>query len=104
MADMPEKDWRFLRSIQDMLIERLSERLNAEIAAILSRRDLTARAKRVKVHEAAQRHYRIVAECFDHWKRSNIWLACRAMVKHGVFEEIDLAALTAETAEHIQSM
>jgi hypothetical protein len=104
MADMPEKDWRYLRSIQDDLIERVSEKMNAEVAVILAQDDMTARAKRVKVYEIAQQTHYLIMDCFDHWKRSNIWLKCRAMMKHGVLEEKDLEHLTPETADHIRSM
>jgi hypothetical protein len=104
MADMPGKDAHYLRGIRDALIERVSDNMIAEIGAILVRPDLTARAKRVEIHELAERHHNTIAVCFDDWKRSTMWLKCRLMVKHGILDEKYLAGLTSETAEHIKAM
>ncbi len=104
MAEMPGKDAHYLRGIRDALIDRASEKMNAEVGAILARADLTARAKRVEVHRVVQRHHHMIALCFEDWKRSTMWLKCRLMVKHRILEEKDLAGVSSETAEHIRAM
>jgi hypothetical protein len=98
MIEMPKSDWRDPHGIVDSLIERASKRMNEAVAEVLSRTDLTERAKRSTIEEVAKNHRQIIRDCFDGW------LKCRLLVAHGMIEEGDLGPLTSETAEHIRSM
>jgi hypothetical protein len=49
MIEMPESDWRYLQRIVGMLIERASRRMNLSVSEVLSRSDITERAKRAKI-------------------------------------------------------
>lgn len=104
MNEMLKSDWRYLHGIVDALIERASKRMNEAVAEVLSRTDLTERAKRSTIEDMAKNHRQIIRDCFDGWSHSDIWIKCRLLVAHGLIEEGDLGFLTSETAEHIRSM
>lgn len=97
MHDFPESDWRFLRSIQAEMLEELSSRINKEVASILASTGLSENEKRGRVYGAVHDRDRIVAECFDDWRRSRALERVLSLRKHGLLKPQHLASLTPET-------
>ena len=69
---IPEKDWKYLRSIQSELLSSLCKKINDEATEILASREMTEHDK----YRALYRHMlasdEIIAQCFDDWRRSTI--------------------------------
>lgn len=104
MSDFPEKDWKYLASIKQGLLEALSLRINEQARSLLDEEGVTEFEK----SRALYRHVRdsddIVAECFDDWRRSRFFLRCIALRKHGLLTDEHMACLSARTQESIKSL
>lgn len=102
MSDLPsERDWRYLRSIFEEMVEELSRRLNDEVRATLARSDLSENEKRRAVYDLVQKNDRTVADCFDDWRRSRLFERCLALRKHGLLTSERLEGLTPEFRQMI---
>ena len=101
MWEIPERDWRYLRSLHDEMLEELSRRINDEVRRVLARADLSENEKRGKAYEIVRKRDRIVADCFDDWKRSRIIERCWSLRKHGLLKPEHLEKLTPETQKAI---
>jgi hypothetical protein len=102
MPDIPaERDWRYLRSIFDEMLNELSRRLNDEVRATLARSDLSENEKRRAVYDLVQTNDRAVADCFDDWRRSRLFERCLALRKHRLLTPERLANLTPEFQQMI---
>jgi hypothetical protein len=102
MKEIPEKDWRYLRAIKETLVERLSGHINAEVLTLLARPELTEREKRTRVYEIVREQDRVVAACFNDWRRSNVLAKCQVLKAHGLLDAEILAKLTPGTAASLR--
>ena len=93
---IPERDWKYLRSIQAELLEELSRRSNDAIKKIFDRHGVSEMEKRQLVYDSVHKFDKVVASCFDDWRRSTILERCWALQKHKL--------LKPEHVEHLDSM
>lgn len=97
MRTFPEKDWKYLRSIEAELLAKLCGRINQEALEILQSTDMAEHERYLRLY----RHYRdsdkIVADCFDDWRRSNIELKLLLMRKHKLLSVEMVGRLSEET-------
>jgi len=99
VRQIPERDWKYLRSIEQELLAKLCGRINREALEMLQ-------SPAVGEHEGylrLYRHYResdkIVADCFDDWRRSNIVLKLLLIRKQKLLSAEMVANLSEETRE-----
>lgn len=95
--DIPEADWRYLRSIEQGMIEELAKRINDEVRQMLAREDISEHEKRGRVYGIVHDQDRIMAACFDDWRRSKMFERCLALHRHGLLKPHHLEKLTPET-------
>jgi len=104
MKPIPEADWKYMRSIQKELQDRLCGNLldsfQKEMAENKSGRSTydVYRAIYRLVHESD----RIIGDCFDDWRRSNLFEKLLFLLKHKVISENELQRLTPETRERME--
>ena len=99
--DIPEQDWKYLRSIQEVMLEELARRINDEVREILSRDGVSENEKRGRVYDIVRRRDRIVAECFDGWSRSKMYERCWSLRTHGLLRPEHIEKLTPETQKAV---
>ena len=99
---IPEKDWKYLRSIQPGLLSSLCERINRKALDILKSRELPESEKYRKLFQHVQASDEIVARCFDDWRRSNIHLKIIALCQNNLLREEHLRCMSAETREPVR--
>jgi hypothetical protein len=97
MNGIPERDWKYLRSIYDEMLNELSLRINQEVLKIITREGISESEKRLKVYDVVMKRDRIVGDCFDDWRRSTIFERCWALRKHGLLKAEHLAHLDPQT-------
>src|SRR5258708_15485808 len=90
MWEMPERDWRYLRSVHDEMLEALSRRINDEVRVMLARADISENEKRGKVYDIVRKRDRIVAGCFDDWRGSRSLECCWSLRKHGLLRPVHI--------------
>ena len=102
MADIAERDWKYLRSIKDEMLEELSKRINDEIRQVLARAALSENEKRNKTYELVTCRDKIVAVCFDDWRRSTIIQRCWALRKNGLLKPEHIETLSPQTQNWLE--
>ena len=101
MKEIPERDWKFLGSIKAEMLEELSGRIVEDIRKILERADISQNEKRREIYGLVHDRDRIIAACFDDWRRSTLIERCWALRRYGLLEEPRLKQLHPETQERI---
>jgi hypothetical protein len=82
MSDIPEADWKVLRSLKDVALERLCERILAEVHAAASMPGRTNHQRYLDVYALVQKRDRAVADCFNDLRRSTATISLFHWRKH----------------------
>lgn len=101
METIPERDWKYLRSLHDELLNELSQRINDGLRTLLNRDNLSENEKRMKAYDLVARRDRTVAACFSDWRRSTIIERCWALRKQGLLKREHLEKLDPKTQHWI---
>lgn len=101
MADIPERDWRYLSSIKEGMLEELSRRINDDVRRILGDQRISEDEKRHKVYRVVHDRDRIVGDCFNDWRRSRIMERCWALRRHRLLTQAHLEHLAPDTQKGI---
>jgi hypothetical protein len=94
---IPEKDWKYLRSVQTELLSSLCERINRKSIEILGSAEESECNKYKKLYRHILDSDEFVAKCFDDWRRSNIRLKLFVLHSHGLLTEENMRHLSDET-------
>ena len=95
MGSISERDWKYLRSIEAELLATLCGRINQQAQEILHRPHVPAAETYRQLYRHIQESDAIVAECFDDWRRSTMWITVRILAKHGLLQPEHIRHLTA---------
>ncbi|HEY1110945.1 MAG TPA: hypothetical protein VGE76_19985 [Opitutaceae bacterium] len=104
MGPFPERDWKYLRSIEAELLEALSRRNNDELRKLLAEEGKSENEKRRAVFPLLRELDRVVADCFDDWRRSTIAEKCLMLVHHGLLVPEQMAKLSPEAQAWIKDV
>jgi len=96
---IPEKDWKYLRSIQEELLSELCGKINRDAAAIIGSEGESEHRKYLKLYKHIEASDRIVADCFNDWRRSNLLLKLLLLHRHKLLTDEQIANLTDESRE-----
>lgn len=77
-----EADWKYMRSIQKDLLNVLCSRINEQAIAIVNADSGTAHECYVKLFKHIEKSDRVVAVCFDDWRRSKLRELILSLRKH----------------------
>lgn|SRR5208337_893014 len=94
---IPEIDWKYLRSVQAELFSSLCERINGKAMKILQSVEMSEGDKYRALYQHMLNSDKIVAECFDDWRRSNIWLKMVMLHRNSLLTEKYIGHLSDET-------
>ncbi len=104
MRTIPERDWKYLRGIEKELLAVLCARINRKALEMLQAPDGDEHERYLRLY----RHYRdsdkIVADCFNDWRRSNIALKLLLIRRHKLLSEEMAAKLSEETRELLNKL
>lgn len=88
-----ESDWKYLRERKVDFLSTLCGRINEQSKDILNDQSVSEHEKYLKLYKHIMGSDKIVAECFNDWRRSNIWLKIQFLRHHGIL-----------TGEHLNQM
>lgn len=94
---IPEKDWKYLRSIEKELLSDLCRAINRKAAEILNSEDLSEHEKYLTIYRYIEVSDDTIAKCFNDWRRSNICLKLRLLHRHHLLKEEHIANLSDES-------
>ena len=96
---IPEKDWKYLRSVQSELLSSLCERINRKAGEILESKGMSEHDKYRALYQHILDSDTIVAECFNNWRRSNIRLKVVMLYRNGLLTNEYIRHLSDETQD-----
>lgn len=85
-----ESDWKYLRKIEPDMLANLCSRINTESQAILTNESMSEHEKYLELYKHIKDSDKIIADCFNDWRRSNIDLKIRHLWYHGLLGETHL--------------
>jgi hypothetical protein len=96
---LEERDWKYLRSIRDDMLQELCSRSNGEVADILADEARSPRERYFAVWRHLKACDRIVTECFDDWRRSRLGDRILSLRRHGVLKDSHVQNLSESARE-----
>ena len=97
MRNIPEKDWKYRRSIEKELLNTLCDSINQKCEEILENDESSEHKKYLKLHKHIQRSDGIIGDCFNDWLRSTVWLKLRSLYNHNLLTDKHIESLSHET-------
>lgn len=91
---LPEKDWKYLRSIEPELLSALCRKINQRAEDIIRSESGTEHEKYLALYKHIKASDKIVADCFNDWRRSNLWLLVPLLRKHNLLKDEHIANLS----------
>ena len=100
-GSIPEKDWKYLRSIEAELLSELCRRINQGAVEIVRSKSGSEHEKYLKLYRHIEASDRIIADCFNDWRRSNLWLKLPLLRRHKLLTDERISNLSDETRERL---
>lgn len=97
-----EKDWKYLRHIQPEMLASLCNRINQEAMGILRSGDGSEQEKYQRLYQHIHDSDKIIAVCFNDWRRSTIGQRIIHLNSHGLLTQEHFQHLTEETRAFIK--
>ncbi|MBE0502973.1 MAG: hypothetical protein IBX46_02495 [Desulfuromonadales bacterium] len=98
---IPEKDWKYLRSVEKDLLSELCRTINQQAAAIVHSGIGSEHDKYLLLYKHLKDSDAIVAECFDNWRRSNLLFKLPLLHRHKLLRDEHILNLSAETRDRL---
>jgi hypothetical protein len=98
---IPEKDWKYLRSIEKDLLSELCRTINQKAAAIVHAESGSEYDKYLLLYKYIKDKDAVVAECFDDWRRSNLLFKLPLLHRHKILRDEHILNLSVETRERL---
>lgn len=98
---MTEADWKSLRGIKAELLDTLCQRINTEIQKILADSALSEHGRYMKAFKHILESDKVVAACFDDWRRSKLLLRCLSLMKHDLLGAQHIDHLSEPARAHL---
>lgn len=98
---IPEKDWKYLRSVEKDLLSELCRTINQKAAEIIHAGAGSEYDKYLLLYKYIKGADAIVAECFDDWRRSNLLFKLPLLNRHKILRDEHILNLSVETRERL---
>ena len=99
---LPESDWKYLCSIKDDLLAALLRDVNRRSMEILSRAGEDEVSKYGKLFDHMHESDKVVAACFDDWRRSTLLMRLFSLQRHHVIGEAVVHNLSEEAQKKLR--
>ncbi len=82
-----ESDWKYLRKRELDMLSTLFGRINEQSKDILNDQSASEHEKYLKMYDHIKKSDKIVADCFNDWRRSNIWLKIQYLRRYDLLTD-----------------
>jgi len=103
MNTIPERDWKYLRSINDELLQRYCEKANQKSNLILYNPSLDSYERYKQLFNHVEDSDERLARCFDDWRRSTIFTRLLMIIEESLLSDTEFQNLSSETQKWIIS-
>lgn len=100
-GQIPEADWRVLRDLKPVALERYCQQVLAEVEQIISRSTESHHDRYLKVYRLLKTRDKDLGYAFDDTRRSNSWIKLGAIHSRGLLTDEEFSRFTSETRESI---
>lgn len=100
--DIYEPDWRHLRSLRPLALDRFCTRVLDECATVIADASLTSHQRYLRLFELVQERDQVLARVFDHPRRSTALLALLQMARLELLTPAELAGFSEGTRERLR--
>jgi hypothetical protein len=98
---IPEKDWKYIRSIEKELLSELCQTINQKAAEIVHAGAGSEYDKYLLLYKHLKNADAIVADCFNDWRRSNLLFKLPLLHRHKILRDEHILNLSVETRERL---
>ena len=98
IGSIQERDWKYLRSIFDEMLNELCSRVLAEAAGIVAGKKGSSHQRYLALFRHIKMSDDVIAECFNDWRRSTISHRIVSLRHHNLLTDEHVKHLT-ETAQ-----
>jgi hypothetical protein len=103
-ADLPEPDWRTFRKLREVALERLCERILAEVGRVTSDAKRTSHARYLAAYELIQERDDQIARVFNNPRRSVAVSQLAMMMSLDLISQEELQAFTPRTRSVVEAL
>jgi len=96
---IPERDWKYFRKLQNLALERFCQRVLDEVASLSDDASRSAHDRYLAVYKTMRRRDKELEDAFDRTRRSTAWFQLALIVNHRLLTEEELAGFSPETHE-----
>ncbi len=100
-----ESDWKYLKKLKPILLERACANINKEAQLILENKE---NRDHYQVYMAIYDHYQkkddMIADCFNDYRRSTAKRRILSLVYYGIMSEDELQGFSEDTKEFVELM
>ena len=104
MSDIPEKDWKLLKSIKEAKLNIACEEILVGVGSIIASKGNENHKAYLEVWEKVQSGDGVIAEMFNDLRRSNAVLKLATWKRNGLLTEKELSEFTEETQSSIKNI
>ena len=104
MNDIPESDWKYMRTVNAELLETLCKRINDEVLRTITGDALSQHERFLRLFERVMDNNEIIAKCFDDWRRSTLLVKLLWLRRERLLTDEHLSHLTEETQSKIKQL
>lgn len=102
--DIPEKDWKKLRSLKEAALNIACERIFSKISSVIEDRGSGSYKYYLKLLKIMRAEDKEISLMFDDLKRSTAIFKLAMWKRNGILSGEDFQKFTAETQKHIDSI
>jgi hypothetical protein len=99
-----ESEWKVLRQLHPIALERFSQRVLEEIGRVASDNTRSSHERYLAVYSLVHQRNREMADAFNDLRRSTALVRLIAIQSHGLLTEEEFSRFSPETREAVRSL
>lgn len=104
MRNIPEKDWKKMRSIKETVLNMACERILKKVKRIIENKENNNHTAYIKLWKLMRAEDNEIALMFDDLKRSNARIKLAAWKRSGLISDEGLKEFSEETQESVNTI
>lgn len=104
MNNLPERDWKAFKAIREEMLETLCARINVKASKIINRKGMSQHEKYIKLYKHIRKSDKIVAKCFDDYRRSTLNLTLIKLREEKLLTDRHLENFSEATREFLEKI
>jgi hypothetical protein len=96
MRDIKESDWKHLRSLHKVALERYCQRVLSDVQQCANQSSQTFHQRYLDIFQVVKQRDKLLAQLFDDPRRSTATFTIIALRRHGLLEDAEFAQFSEE--------